>query len=232
MRASRRVVVNADDFGLSDGVNAGIIEAATRGVVRSASLMVRGPAAVAAAAWARQRDCFSLGIHLDLGEWRYCDGEWVTLYETVPLADAGAVEAEIDRQVAGFRALVGADPTHIDSHQHLHRKAPARAAAVRWAREFGVPLRDFSDVRYVGSFYGQTTEGDPYPEGITIESFLMLLSQLEPGMTELGCHPGFDDALATMYAAERAHEVRVLCDPRILDAMTRLGIELCSFRDV
>ena len=231
MHNVRRVIVNADDFGLSDGVNAGIIEAATRGVVRSASLMVRAPAAEAAASWARERNWFSLGLHLDLAEWQFRDGEWNTLYEVVPLDDTRAVHAEIDRQVAAFRAMVGANPTHIDSHQHLHREEPARAAALRWARTLGVPLRHFSEACYVGSFYGQTTEGDAYAEGITVENLRALLERLESGVTELGCHPGFDDGLATVYAAERAQEVRVLCDARIAETLLQFEIELCSFRD-
>ena len=228
---ARCAVVNADDFGLSDGVNAGIIEAASRGVVRSASLMVRAPAAAAAAAWARERAWFSLGLHLDLAEWRFRDGEWTPLYEVVPLDDTDAVHAEIDRQVAAFRSMVGAAPTHLDSHQHVHREEPAQAAALRWAHALAVPLRHFSEARYVGSFYGQTTEGESYPEGITVENFLRLLEQLEPGVTEIGCHPGFDDGLASVYAAERAQEVRVLCDPRVADALARLDIDLCSFQD-
>ena len=47
--AERRLIMNADDFGISPGVNAGIIEAHERGIVTSASLMVRWPDAVAAA---------------------------------------------------------------------------------------------------------------------------------------------------------------------------------------
>ncbi|MEO8619495.1 MAG: ChbG/HpnK family deacetylase [bacterium] len=230
MRATRRVIVNADDFGLSDGVNAGIIEAANRGVVRSASLMVRGAAASAAAEWARGREWFSLGLHLDLAEWHYHAGRWTTTYEVVPLDDADAVHAEIDRQVATFRAIVGDNPTHIDSHQHLHREEPARAAALRWSNALEVPLRHFSEARYVGSFYGQTTEGEPYPEGITVQNLLTLLEQLEPGTTELGCHPGVGDGLANVYASERSDEVQALCDPRVSEALLRLDIELCSFR--
>ena len=67
----RFLIVNADDFGLSAGVNQGIIEAHERGVVTSASLMVRWPAAVAAAAYARSHPQLAVGLHVDLGEWAY-----------------------------------------------------------------------------------------------------------------------------------------------------------------
>ena len=53
MRPWRYLIVNADDFGLSPGVNRGVVQAHERGIVTSASLMVRQPAAGAAAACAR-----------------------------------------------------------------------------------------------------------------------------------------------------------------------------------
>jgi len=65
----RLLIVNADDFGLSDGVNRGIVEAHERGIVTSASLMVWHDAARAAAAYARGRPQLDVGVHLDLGEW-------------------------------------------------------------------------------------------------------------------------------------------------------------------
>lgn len=61
---------------------------------------------------------------------------------------------------------------------------------------------------------------------------LVVLEQWPAGVTELGCHPGYGDDLDSVYRAERAEEVRVLCDPRIADAIRRAGIELCSFHDV
>src|SRR5206468_2930594 len=62
--ADKLVVVNADDLGLSPGVNRGIIEAHERGIVTSASLMVRWPAAAEAAAYARSRPQLGVGLHL------------------------------------------------------------------------------------------------------------------------------------------------------------------------
>src|SRR5262245_64423892 len=117
MHTARSLIVNADDFGLSAGVNRGIIEAHERGIVTSASLMVRGSAAAAAAAYARAHPALSVGLHLDLGEWAWRDGGWVSVYEVVRADDARAVVAEAARQLAAFRRLVGLSPTHLDSHQ-------------------------------------------------------------------------------------------------------------------
>src|ERR1051326_8120971 len=118
---SRHLIVNADDFGLSPGVNRGIIECADRGILTSASLMVRWPAAIEAAAYASQNLNISIGLHIDLGEWVLRNGEWEPLYHVVDTEDKQAVEAEITHQLAQFRRLVGRDPSHLDSHQHVHQ---------------------------------------------------------------------------------------------------------------
>ena len=64
---ARHLIVNADDFGLSAGVNRGIVEAYDNGIVTSASLMVHKPAAAQAAALARSRPSLGLGLHIDIG---------------------------------------------------------------------------------------------------------------------------------------------------------------------
>ena len=94
--AGRYLIVNADDFGLSDGVNRGVVEAHEHGIVTSASLMVRPNAAGDAAAYARSNRRLSIGLHVDLGEWRFCDGGWTSLYEVVASDDPQNVAAEVD----------------------------------------------------------------------------------------------------------------------------------------
>ena len=69
MSDQRYLIVNADNFGLSVGVNHGIIETHEHGIVTSASLMARWPAA--AAAYARAHPRLGLGLHLDIGEWAH-----------------------------------------------------------------------------------------------------------------------------------------------------------------
>ena len=77
----RSVIVNADDFGFSPGVSRGIVAAHERGIVTSASLMVRWPAA----AYGRAHPALSVGLHVDLGQDAHRDGRQVTLYRVIPL---------------------------------------------------------------------------------------------------------------------------------------------------
>lgn len=231
----RRLIVNADDFGQSPGVNRGVMEAADRGLVTSASLMVRWPAAAAAARFARERPGFSLGLHFDLGEWSFRDGRWHAVYRVADPDDTDAARLELARQLGAFEQLAGGPPTHLDSHQHVHRGPAVRAPMIEAAARLGVPLRGATPrVAYCGAFYGQSGKGEPYPEGVTREALFAVLDAMCEGTTELGCHPG-EDGLAdldSMYLDERAAERRVLCDPSVRDAVVARGIELCSFADL
>src|SRR5260370_31664554 len=94
MSKQRYLIVNADDFGQSAGINRGIIDAHERGVVTSASLMVRWPAAPEAAKYARSHTSLSLCLHFDFGEWCCRDGNWSILYEVVLEYDVKAVKDE------------------------------------------------------------------------------------------------------------------------------------------
>ncbi|HZN68031.1 MAG TPA: ChbG/HpnK family deacetylase [Tepidisphaeraceae bacterium] len=227
------LIVNADDFGLSDGVNRGIVRAHEEGIVTSASLMVRQPGAADAASYARHRPRLSVGLHLDLGEWVYRDGAWVATYEVAPADDAEAMNAEVAWQVETFLRLVDRPPTHVDSHQHAHRSEPLLAAARAVAQRFGVPLRHFTPgVGYCGDFYGQTGKGETVPEAISVEALVKLIRSLPQGVTELACHPGADLALKSVYCRERLREVETLCDSAVRGAVDSSGVRLISFLDV
>ena len=219
------LIVNADDFGLSEGVNRGIIESHERGIVTSASLMVRQPAAEEAARYGRKNRRLSVGLHVDLGEWTVgADGRWDFLYKVVDTEDAAAVRKEFAAQLARFRELVGRDPTHLDSHQHAHKSEPARTILLRAAQRMQIPLRHFSrGVRYFGDFYG---------DGLTAAKLIEMLGGLTSGITELACHPGDDVNLASRYRLERRAEVAALTDPAVAAAIRDRGILLRSFATV
>jgi predicted glycoside hydrolase/deacetylase ChbG (UPF0249 family) len=227
----RFLVVNADDLGLSAAVNAGIFAAHERGVVTSASLMVRQGAAPAAAEEAAAYPDLAIGLHVDLGEWIYERGEWSQAYLHCDTDDPAAVEAECRAQLERFRALLGRDPTHLDSHQHVHEAEPVKGVTEALAAELGLPLRNRA-VRYEGGFYGQSGKGEPYPEGITPAALIALIEALPPGWTEIGCHPAAGPVPTSSYDAERQVELRTLCDPRVREALNVTNVKLCNFAQV
>jgi predicted glycoside hydrolase/deacetylase ChbG (UPF0249 family) len=227
---TKQLIVNADDFGLSDGVNRGILEAHELGIVTSASLMVHASAAEGAAEIASAHPGLSVGLHLDLGEWRYSSGRWNAVYERAPLDDAKLLDAEVSEQFEKFGRLVGTGPTHVDSHQHAHRNEPLRSIVTATAAEFGIPVRHFTPgIRYCGDFYGQNEEGESFTERVTAEFLAGLLAALPRGATELCCHPAQVVDFESTYSSERLMELAALCDPAVKAALERGGVELRSF---
>lgn len=229
----RRLVVNADDFGLSRGVNRGIIEAHLNGIVTSTSLMVRSSWATDGVNATRTAPGLSVGLHVDLGSWEYIDGEWQVREAVVALDDADAVRDEVHRQVEAFIRLVGKTPTHLDSHQHVHRGEPARTVVSETAKRLSVPLRASTPgIVYCGEFHGQTSKGEPLPAAVSVDALVGIIRRLAPGVTELGCHPGYVASLRDPYATEREIELLSLCDPKIAEAITNADVELCSYAEL
>lgn len=141
MADERLLIVNADDFGQSRGVNSGIVQAHLEGIVTSASLMVHGSAVLEAIELCTRCSNLDLGLHFDLGEWRSNGGVWEPVYEVVSIEDPERVRAEVLHQLDRFRSLLVRTPTHLDSHQHVHLKESLRPLFVTLAEEAGIPLR-------------------------------------------------------------------------------------------
>ncbi len=225
MKQERFLIVNADDFGLCEGVDAGVAEAHERGIVTSASLMVRRPGTTGAARLAGELPRLSVGLHLDIGGWDGESGRW-------RVADPTArIKAECRGQLEAFRELLGRDPTHLDSHHDTHMREPVAAVAEQLAAELGVPLRG-RRIRHEGGFYGRGDGGEAHPEGIGVERLIRLIRALAPGWTELGCHPGIGVGGESSYAAEREAEVRSLCDARVREEIETEGVRLRSFAEL
>ena len=222
----RTLVVNADDFGASDGVNRGIVHAHAHGIVTSTSLMVTGPTAEAAVALAREQPALGIGLHWDL------DGE--SLIHRVDFEDAAAVRVELTRQLEAFRALMGRAPTHVDSHHNVHRRPEIRTIARELVAALGVPLRAEGEVAYVGGFYGQWEWEVTDLEHVRPDFLIWILrNEVGEGWSEIGCHPGFvTDDFTSVYLAERETEVETLCDPRVREEIDALGIRLASYADL
>jgi predicted glycoside hydrolase/deacetylase ChbG (UPF0249 family) len=218
------LIVNADDFGASAGVNRGIVECHVRGVLTSTSLMVTGRAADEAVALSREHPRLAVGLHWDV--W----GEDERSFDT---RDLPAVRDEFRRQVDAFHRLMGRGPTHVDSHRHAHLEPHVAEFFREMAVPLGVPIRGDGRVAFVGGFYAQWEWKVTNLEYVGVP-FLqsMLREEVGEGWTEFSCHPGYRSAGYTpVYDAEREAEVRTLTDPRIRETIDALGIRLASYAD-
>jgi predicted glycoside hydrolase/deacetylase ChbG (UPF0249 family) len=214
-------IVNADDFGASEGVNRGVLEAHEGGVLTSTSLMVERQAATSAAAAARTRPSLGVGLHFEL--------------ESRAGALPGPERARrvLEEQIERFQKLMDALPTHLDAHHNLHRVPELAPCFEEIAARHGLPLREHGSVRYFSKFYGRW-DGESHPEQISVERLLaMLENEVEGPITEVACHPGYrDPAFQSGYDAERETELRTLCDPALRAGIERLGIQLIDYRDL
>lgn len=213
------LIVNADDFGASCGINRGVMEAHERGILTSASLLVDARGAKEAAALSRTVPNLSVGLHVDVRK---------ELEESA--VDAEGLTGSLRRQFRQFEQLMRRRPTHIDSHHNTHRDPRALPHFLEFAGEYGMALREHSRARYFSKFYGQW-DGSTHLEQISVESLVrMLRTEIGDSVTELSCHPGHVDAeYVTGYNLEREAELRTLCDPQVLDALAEHGFQLISY---
>jgi chitin disaccharide deacetylase len=154
----RRLIVNADDFGFTPGVNRAIVEAHTRGIVTSSTLMATGRAFEDAVHLAKNAPRLSVGCHVVL-----IDGEPVLDAELLPSLTAKSsggsrfrdglksfaaraltgrlnqdeIEAEVSAQIRKLQSA-GVNVSHIDTHKHTHLFPAVMRPLLRAARTCGV----------------------------------------------------------------------------------------------
>ena len=151
----KRLIVNADDFGFTRGVNAGIMRAFGRGILTSATLMASGDAFDEAVAIAKANPTLGVGIHLvAVGGRPVADAADIpslvdangllprTLTDLIKLLARGKVRVEhVEREFAAQVERVrraGITPTHLDSHKHSHTQPLVMTALARVASAFNI----------------------------------------------------------------------------------------------
>jgi predicted glycoside hydrolase/deacetylase ChbG (UPF0249 family) len=151
------LVVNADDLGLTIGVNDGIFRAHDRGILTSASLMANAPAAANAIRGLRNRPALGIGVHLTLVDGAPTlppdrvptlvgdDGRFRTSWKPFIVAcllgrvSMQDIERELTAQIECV-AFEGIKVTHLDAHKHVHVYPPVFEVVVRLAERFRVPV--------------------------------------------------------------------------------------------
>lgn len=270
-----RLVVNADDLGLHPRIDEGIFRAHASGILTSATLLVTGRTAIESVARARATG-LALGVHLALttrlppairpdrvprlapsGRFR---PSWVELTRdwTMGRIPPDEVEAELRAQVERARAL-GAEPDHLDTHQHLHLLPGIDLIVQRIAKEEGLPLRwpaehprlewlsrpgaALKSTLLAALAFAAPRETRHRVQGIGMfeagvldeHRLARLLSQLPTGDFELGCHPGLED----IHVPEDPNwrygwraELEALTSPRVRRLIERRSIRLTTYRQL
>ena len=249
---SRKLIVNADDFGLTDGCTKGIIKAWREGVVTDTSLLVTTPYWETAVLAATQAGLSACGLHLTLtvGKPVLTQAQVPSLYgpdgqcakrpawkagKAVVLAE---VEAEWRAQVQRFLGS-GLGLNHLDSHHHIHAwlGADVLALTAQLAKACGVPVRQVDAqskrcLRQAGVATPDQFSGAFFADGVSRLALTDLALAPWEGVLELMTHPAvFDEETwrISSYCSEREAELALLCDPGVRKAWQAAGIELVSF---
>ncbi|HVN86527.1 MAG TPA: hopanoid biosynthesis-associated protein HpnK [Candidatus Binatia bacterium] len=282
----KRVIVSADDFGMSPGINEAVLRAHTDGVLTDTSLMVNGAAADEAIALARAAPRLSVGLHLVLAQGRatlppreipdLVDGDGFFRDQEIRAAlgyfFTPGVRAQVRREIAAqiekFLAS-GLPLSHVDGHVNIHMHPtilnillelaeryniralrltfePLRAAlqidprhAARKIAEgltfaalssYARPRMDARRIRHPDRLFGLHRSGH-----LTESYLLQLLSRIEPGVTEIYCHPARLDAEVRRWRPadyESEAELVALTSARIAERIQELSIALTSYREL
>ncbi|MBM4103652.1 MAG: ChbG/HpnK family deacetylase [Planctomycetes bacterium] len=151
----RKVIINADDFGLCEGVNKGIVKAHTEGLLTSAGMMANMPCADEAAAMARALSGLGIGVHLNLTDGRplcqdgrndcLLDSTGKFIFRPGQLSWRSLISAEVRNAIrAELQAQIqwvfdhGIKPTHFDSHKHIHCFPVIFRIVCALAKQYGV----------------------------------------------------------------------------------------------
>jgi len=152
----KRLIVNADDFGLTENVNRGILDAHREGIVTSTTLLANGMAFESAVAAGKRFHRLGIGVHLNLTEGKpVADARHIPtlvdrggrlhlaparLWAGIALGQVSLSEIEVELQAQVRKVIrAGIRPTHFDGHKHVHVLPGVAEIVIRLAREFRIP---------------------------------------------------------------------------------------------
>jgi len=254
-----RLIVNADDFGYSKGLNYGVIDAFHNGIVSSTTLLTTMPETGEALALIRENSALGLGIHLtvNLGK-PFSDPELIPSlaeknesfrkisYDNIPAINVNEVEREWTLQI-DYLLQQGITLTHIDSHHHFHYHPRLLPTACKLATQYKLAMRalppdyDYSllseaeQATYESVKKPEHTLIDFYDQDVSEDYFLSLLNRcpdLKNKTVELMCHPAYlDDIIysSSSYNTKRVKELQVLKSPAVHQWISDQNIRLINF---
>jgi chitin disaccharide deacetylase len=232
------IIVNADDFGYSRGVNYGILDSHLNGIVNSTTLMMNMYGTDHAIELAKKNPSLQVGIHLVLTCGKPLLQDVPSLVDTngnfkrlsrlkenldISLTD---LEREWSAQIEKFLAS-GLNLTHIDSHHHVHTFNDFLPVIQKLANKFQLPVRTNGYERVEGvEAFSDVCLVDFYGYGVTSNYFQLLPERVEKGQkVEVMCHPAYLDSYllsGSSYTHDRLKEIDVLTTVKLPEGVTLL----------
>jgi predicted glycoside hydrolase/deacetylase ChbG (UPF0249 family) len=242
------LIINGDDFGLSESVNLGILSAHKYGSLSSTSIMVNMPHFEQAVTWARQIPTLGVGLHFNITE-----GAPITPFPQVCslINDEGLfsaqqnhwTEADIEHELLSqYNKLLstGIVPTHIDSHHHIHIVNPmVHQILTTFCRRLQLPYRKNPNIlEPLDQQKGLCTDRlilDTYDSPDKATRLITHLNGLSEGCTEIMCHPRHPQRMSMNLAHTQKelyagfNELRAVTDQRIPFIFSQQHIQLIHY---
>lgn len=250
-----RLLVNADDYGLSKGASLGIIKSMKEGIVRDTSILVNSPNFKECVAIAKENGINEMGIHLTLSfqkpvlsssEVKTIVDEQGNFYRRITEVQKNFLISEVEKELRAQMdkfSESGLKLNHIDGHHHFYvYNDDIYNLVIELAKEYNVPMRScghlFNDklssngVESTDYFYGEF-----YDEKVNEDTIINILEKHkdEDCTLEIMSHPAIvDDDLVkfTTYSYKRDKELSVLTSRRLLNYINENNIELISFNAI
>jgi chitin disaccharide deacetylase len=225
------LIFNADDLGLSPGVNKGIVDCYKNGVVNSASLMTTTKYFEEAVALIKEHNLSNIGLHFNLTEGKPLlqkhktiidvEGNFIRSICDKKNIDITEIEQELETQ---YKMAIDAGVliTHFDSHHHVHMSALLNLAFLKLANKYDKPLRKVSNtyrhplrrlkhyLRFKNhQFYTSSFSAEFYDKKATFNVLKSIINNSR-GSIEIMCHPGYQDNENGVYNIQRQQEMKVL----------------------
>ena len=239
----QRIIFNADDLGLSKGVNAGILHCYQNGVVNSASLMTTTDYFEETISLIQDNQLGNIGLHFNLTEGSSLlknhktitnrDSDFNRDICTINTVNLYEVYAELEAQY--FKAVnAGVKINHIDSHHHVHMSYKLRKVFLEFSKKHDLPLRKidngsrnplrilefYLDTQQANFFTNQFTPAF-YGDAVSENTLSAILNTNKNKDLEIMCHPGYVDSDNGIYNEIRLKELTILCSTTLKEMLLR-----------
>lgn len=240
-----KLILNADDFGYSRGINFGIVDAFNMGILTSTTLMMNMPGTQHAIDLWKQYPNMAVGLHLNFSLGQPLtkglsltkeDGDMIKpdLLSPEHVYIEKQIKDEIKAQFDAFVTKTGRTPDHIDSHLFSTDKvSQIKKVAIEFAQKNNLPLRnhDINEFKHVTFINHRNYNSTPNLNYI-IDNFDSI-SEYE--FVEIMTHPGYIDQYLmdnSSYNIQRAGELKFLLDKTTKDFFETKGVTLSNYQQI
>lgn len=244
-----RLIINADDFGITPSITYGIYDCIKKGIVTSTTMMVNTIGTMDAVKIIQDDRDLNVGLHFNISLGKpltacnsltddkgyfikpknlNCDDKY----------DENEIYQELRAQYEKFIELNNKKPTHIDSHLYVHQIFPkVKKQMIKFSNENNLPIRAFENDNYQSVYFeGRFKVLNESNDVEMLDKLKTIISEnIDKDEVELMVHPGYIDQMIinnSSYSIPRTLEANVLLSDKAKQLLVDNNIELISFKDL